>query len=88
MSYPTLAEALMVAEAVTGLDLTTLSRSPRIDLLDSALHAPQASFSGQELHREFIDKTAVLDGLLLLRQMAGSAAASPAAKRIGTSSRI
>ena len=40
----------MVAEAVTGLDLTTLSRSPRIDHLDSALHAPQASFGGQELY--------------------------------------
>jgi len=58
--YLTLAEALVVAEAVTGLDLTTLSRSPRIDLLDSALHAPQASFGGQELYPEFIDKAAVL----------------------------
>ena len=55
-----MAEALVVAEAVTGLDLTTLSRSPRIDLLDSALHAPQASFGGQELYPEFIDKAAVL----------------------------
>ena len=50
MRYLTLAEALVVAEAVTGLDLTTLSRSPRIDHLDSALHAPQASFGGQELY--------------------------------------
>ena len=60
MRYLTLAEALVVAEAVTGLDLTTLSRSPRIDLLDSALHAPQASFGGQELYPAFIDKAAVL----------------------------
>jgi death-on-curing protein len=58
--YITLAEALVVAEAVTGLDLKTLARSPRIDLLDSALHAPQASFGGQEFHPEFIDKAAVL----------------------------
>jgi death-on-curing protein len=58
--YLSLAEALVVAEAVTGLDLTTLSRSPRIDLLDSALHAPQASFGGQELYPGFIDKAAVL----------------------------
>ena len=50
----------MVAEAVTGLDVKTLSRSPRIGLLDSALHAPQASFGGQELYPEFIDKAAVL----------------------------
>ena len=55
-----MAEALVVAEAVTGLDLTTLARSPRIDLLDSALHAPQASFGGQDLYPEFIDKAAVL----------------------------
>jgi len=55
-----LAEALVVAEAVTGLDLTTLARSPRIDLLDSALHAPKASFGGQEFYPEFIDKAAVL----------------------------
>ena len=55
-----MAEALVVAEAVTGLDLTTLARSPRIDLLDSALHAPKASFGGQEFYPEFIDKAAVL----------------------------
>ena len=55
-----MAEALVVAEAVTGLDLTTLARNPRIDLLDSALHAPQASFGGQDLYPEFIDKAAVL----------------------------
>lgn len=60
MRYLTLAEALVVAEAVTGLDLTTLARSPRIDLLDSALHAPKASFGGQEFYPEFIDKAAVL----------------------------
>ena len=45
---------------MTGLDLTTLARSPRLDLLDSALHAPQASFGGQELYPDFIDKAAVL----------------------------
>lgn len=60
MRYLDLAEALMIAEAVTGLDTRTLSRSPRIDLLDSALHAPQASFGGQELYPEFVDKAAVL----------------------------
>jgi death-on-curing protein len=58
--YLSLAEALVVAEAVTGLDLTTLARSPRIDLLDSGLHAPQASFGGQDLYPESIDKAAVL----------------------------
>jgi death on curing protein len=58
--YLNLAEALVIAEAVTGLDTTTLSRSPGIDLLDSALHAPQAAFGGQELYPDFVDKAAVL----------------------------
>jgi death-on-curing protein len=50
----------VIAEAVTGLDAATLSRSPRFDLLDSALHAPQASFAGQEPYPDFVDKAAVL----------------------------
>jgi death on curing protein len=58
--YLNLAEALVIAEAVTGLDTTTLSRSPGIDLLDSALHSPMASFGGQELYPDFVDKAAVL----------------------------
>jgi death-on-curing protein len=58
--YLSLAEALIVAEAVTGSDVIVLIRGPRIDLLDSALHAPQAGFGGQELYPELIDKAAVL----------------------------
>ena len=38
----------------------TLQRVTRIELLDSALHAPQASFAEQELSTEFFDKAAVL----------------------------
>ncbi len=60
MRYLSLAEALVIAEAVTGLDFVTLARSPRIDLLDSALHAPQASFGGQDHYPKLIDKAAVL----------------------------
>jgi len=58
--YLSLAEALVIAEAVTGVDPELLSKSGRIDLLDSALHAPQASFGGQEFYPQFIDKAAVL----------------------------
>jgi death on curing protein len=58
--YLSLAEALVIAEAVTGLDPELLSKSGRIDLLDSALHAPQASFGGEEFYPQFIDKAAVL----------------------------
>ena len=50
----------MIAEAVTGMDPELLSKSGRVDLLDSALHAPQASFGGEEFYPEFIDKAAVL----------------------------
>ncbi|MBA3737477.1 MAG: type II toxin-antitoxin system death-on-curing family toxin [Actinobacteria bacterium] len=39
-----MAEVLVIAEAVTGIDVHTLSRASRVDLLDSALHAPQAGF--------------------------------------------
>ncbi len=44
MRYLSLAEALVIAEAVTGIDARTLSRASRVGLLDSALHAPQAGF--------------------------------------------
>ena len=60
MRYLTLAEALAIAEAVTGTDVETLARSARLDLLDSALHAPQAGFGDEDFYPEFIDKAAVL----------------------------
>jgi len=58
--YLTLAEALVVAEAVTGIDAAVLAKMPGIGLLDSALHAPQAEFGDQEFYPDFIDKAAVL----------------------------
>ena len=60
MRYLTLAEALVVAEAVTGLDTATLAKVADLGLLDSALHAPQAGFAGQEFYPTFVDKAAVL----------------------------
>lgn len=50
----------MIAEAVTGIDHVVLAKGAGIGLLDSALHAPQASFGGYEMYPEFIDKAAVL----------------------------
>jgi len=58
--YLTLAEALVIAGAVTGIDSAVLSKSSRIGLLDSALNAPEASFGGQEFYPAFVDKAAVL----------------------------
>lgn len=37
-----------------------LARASRLDLLDSALHAPQAGFGDVEFHSDFVDKAAVL----------------------------
>jgi death on curing protein len=58
--YLSLAEALAIAEAVTGTDVETLARSARLDLLDSALHAPQAGFGDEDFIPAFLDKAAVL----------------------------
>lgn len=60
MRYLSLAEALTIAEAVTGIDVTVLAKSSGVGLLDSALHAPQASFGGEEFYPEFVQKAAIL----------------------------
>ncbi len=60
MRYLTLAEALIIAEAVTGIEAVTLARVSRLELLDSALHAPQAGFGDEDFYPELIDKAAVL----------------------------
>lgn len=60
MRYLTLAEALVIAEMVTGLEATTLARVSRLELLDSALHAPEAGFGDVEFYPDVIDKAAVL----------------------------
>lgn len=60
MRYLTLAEAFAIAEAVSGIDAVELSRVARLELLDSALHAPQAGFGDVEFYPEFVDKAAVL----------------------------
>ena len=52
MRYLTLAEALIIAEAVTGIDVVVLARGSRVELLDSALHAPQAGFGDEEFYPE------------------------------------
>ena len=58
--YLSLAEFLWLAEQVTGLDTTTLTKASRIDLADSALHAPQAGFGDQDFYPDPYDKAAVL----------------------------
>ena len=58
--YLSIAEYLWLAEQVTGIRAEELSRSARIELADSALHAPQASFGGTDFYPDLMDKAAVL----------------------------
>ena len=60
MRYLTLAEALTIAELVTGLDALTLAKVSRLELLDSALHAPQAGFGDEDFYPSIEQKAAVL----------------------------
>ncbi len=58
--YISLAEYLWLAEQVTGIDAPVLAKASRLDLADSALHAPAAGFGDQEFYPDLIDKAAVL----------------------------
>lgn len=58
--YLSLAEFLVLAEGVTGIEAATLMKVSRLELADSALNAPQASFGGEEFYPDLFDKTAVL----------------------------
>ncbi len=58
--YLSLAEYLWLAEQVTGIEAEVLSKATRIDLVDSALHAPSASFGDEEFYPDILDKAAVL----------------------------
>ncbi len=60
MRYLTLAEALVIGEGVTGIDSTTLAKASRLELLDSALHAPQAGFGDEDFYPTLEQKAAVL----------------------------
>lgn len=58
--YIELADYLAIAAEVTGLELETLTRVAKIDLAESALHAPAAGFGETEFYPDFIEKAAVL----------------------------
>ena len=60
MRYLSLAEAFVIAEAVTGIDSHSLVHVSRSDLLDSALHAPQAGFGDTDFYPTLAEKAAVL----------------------------
>ena len=58
--YLSLAEFWYLAEQVTGIDAAILIKASRVDLADSALHAPQAGFDDTDFYPDIIDKAAVL----------------------------
>ena len=55
-----MAEYLWLAEQVTGTPAEVLWASGRIELADSALHAPMAGFGNEEFYPDIVDKAAVL----------------------------
>lgn len=60
MRYLTLAEAFIIAEAVTGIEVQDLVHVSRSELLDSALHAPQAGLGETDFYPSLEEKAAVL----------------------------
>jgi death-on-curing protein len=58
--YLGLSEYLWLAEQVTGIEAPVLAKAGRMDLADSALHAPEGAFGGIEFYPDLIDKAAVL----------------------------
>ena len=58
--YLDLAEYLWLAEQVTGISAEVLAASSRIELADSALHAPMAGFGDEDFYPDIVDKAAVL----------------------------
>ena len=60
VEYPDLSDYLAVASAVTGSEPANLLRSVRLELADSALHAPAGSWGGEDFYPDFGDKAAVL----------------------------
>ena len=58
--YLELADGLLIAEAVLDSKAEVLALGERIGLLESALHAPQATFGGVEAYPDLAVKAAVL----------------------------
>lgn len=58
--YLSLAELWYLTEHVTGNEAAILIKSSRVDLADSALHAPEAGFEDTDFYPELLDKASVL----------------------------
>ena len=60
IEYLDLSDYLAIAVEVIGLSAATVVRVTKLDLADSALHAPAAGFGDTEFYPDFVDKAAVL----------------------------
>ena len=58
--YLDLADFLIIAEKVLGIEAKVLAKGVGVDLAESALCAPSASFTGVEFYEEFRHKAAIL----------------------------
>jgi death on curing protein len=58
--YLDLADFLLIAEVVLQTPADDLARVTRVDLAESALHAPAAAFGGVAFYPDLASKTAVL----------------------------
>ncbi|MCC5949918.1 MAG: Fic family protein [Nitriliruptoraceae bacterium] len=63
--YLDLADFLLIAEAVLDIPAEDLARVARMELAESALHAPAATFGGVEFYPDLASKTAVLAARLI-----------------------
>jgi death-on-curing protein len=55
-----IADFLLAAEAVLGIDAERIARATRISLAESALAAPFASFEGNDLYTDPVQRAAIL----------------------------
>lgn len=60
VQYLELADFLVIAEWVLGEPADTIEHTARLELAESALHAPAASFGGVEFYPDLPVKAAVL----------------------------
>jgi death-on-curing protein len=65
IDYLELADFLLIAEAVLQTPAKEIAQDSSLNLADSALHAPQARFVGEEFYPEFPTKAAVLSAHLV-----------------------
>lgn len=63
--YLDLADFLLISETVLAIPAEDLARVGRLELAESALHAPVAEFGGVEFYPDLARKTAVLASRLI-----------------------